>query len=168
MNLRRMLVSGKKPSLDIEKIEADALYDGIFILTTNTKFTPGEIVSRYRDLWQCESGFRTLKSELDLQPLFHRKERRIRSHVLICFIALILKTMLLKKMRVINKEASYNKTLSELKKVQAMYIRIYKMNLVVRTEINNHAKIAFRALGMAFPRKVLKQENTSTIIVRSN
>lgn len=161
-------IEGKKPSLDIEKIEADALYDGIFILTTNTKFTPGEIVSRYRDLWQCESGFRTLKSELDLQPLFHRKERRIRSHVLICFIALILKTMLLKKMRVIDKEASYSKTLSELKKVQAMYIRIYKMNLVVRTEINNHAKIAFRALGMAFPRKVLKQENTSTIIVRSN
>ena len=71
--------------------------------------------------------------------------------------------MLLKKMRVIDKEASYSKTLSELKKVQAMYIRIYKMNLVVRTEINNHAKIAFRALGMAFPRKVLKQENTSTI-----
>ena len=34
--------------------------------------------------------------------------------------------MLLKKMRVIDKEASYSKTLSELKKVQAMYIRIYK------------------------------------------
>ena len=109
-------IEGKKPSLDIEKIEADALYDGIFILTTNTKFTPGEIVSRYRDLWQCESGFPALKSELDLQPLFHRKERRIRSHVLICFIALILKTMLLKKMRIIDKEASYSKTLGELKK----------------------------------------------------
>lgn len=161
-------IEGKKPSLDIEKIEADALYDGIFILTTNTKFTPGEIVSRYRDLWQCESGFRTLKSELDLQPLFHRKERRIRSHVLICFIALILKTMLLKKMRVIDKEASYSKTLGELKKVQAMYLRVYKTNLIVRSEIKEHAKTAFRALGMAFPRKVLRQENSSTIIMRSN
>ncbi len=161
-------IEGKKPSLDIEKIEADALYDGIFILTTNTKLPPGEVVSRYRDLWQCEAGFRTLKSELDLQPLFHRKERRIRSHVFICFIALILKSMLIKKIRTIDKEASYNKTLSELKKIQAMYIRIYKMNLVVRTEIKSHAKIAFRALGMAFPKKVLKQENASTIILRSN
>ena len=71
-------------------------------------------------------------------------------------------------MRIIDKEASYNKTLAELKKVHAMYIRIYKMNLVVRTEIKNHAKIAFRALTMAFPRKVLKQENESTIILRSN
>ena len=76
--------------------------------------------------------------------------------------------MLIKKIRTIDKEASYNKTLSELKKIQAMYIRIYKMNLVVRTEIKSHAKIAFRALGMAFPKKVLKQENASTIILRSN
>ena len=168
-NYKKFLkIEGKKPSLDIEKIEADALYDGIFILTTNTKFTPGEIVSRYRDLWQCESGFRTLKSELDLQPLFHRKERRIRSHVLICFIALILKTMLLKKMRAIDKEASYSKTLGELKKIQAMYLRVYKTNLIVRSEIKEHAKTAFRALGMAFPRKVLRQENSSTIIMRSN
>ena len=168
-NYKKFLkIEGKKPSLDIEKIDADALYDGIFILTTNTKFTPGEIVSRYRDLRQCESGFRTLKSELDLQPLFHRKERRIRSHVFICFIALILKTMLLKKMRAIDKEASYSKTLGELKKIQAMYLRVYKTNLIVRSEIKEHAKTAFRALGMAFPRKVLRQENSSTIIMRSN
>ena len=161
-------IEGKKPRLDLEKIKADALYDGIFILTTNTKLRAGDIVSRYRDLWQCESGFRTLKSELELQPLFHRKERRIKSHVFICFLALIFKSMLLKKMRVIDAEASYNKTIRELKKIHAMYIRIYKMHLVVRTEIHSNAKIAFRALGMAFPKKVLRQENSSTLILRSN
>ena len=161
-------IEGKKPRLDLEKIKADALYDGIFILTTNTKLRAGDIVSRYRDLWQCESGFRTLKSELELQPLFHRKERRIRSHVFICFMALIFKSMLLKKMRVIDTEVSYNKTIRELKKLHAMYIRIYKMHLVVRTEIHSNAKVAFRALGMAFPKKVLRQENSSTLILRSN
>ena len=92
----------------MEKIKADALYDGIFILTTNTKFRAGDIVSRYRDLWQCESGFRSLKSELEIQPLYHRKERRIRSHVFICFIALIFKNMLIKKMRAIDEKASYH------------------------------------------------------------
>ena len=86
-------IEGKNPSLDMEKIKADALYDGIFILTTNTKFRAGDIVSRYRDLWQCESGFRSLKSELEIQPLYHRKERRIRAHVFICFIALIFKNI---------------------------------------------------------------------------
>ena len=81
-------IEGKNPILDIEKIQADALYDGIFILTTNTRFRAEDVVSRYRDLWQCEAGFRSLKSELEIQPLYHRKERRIRSHVFICFIAL--------------------------------------------------------------------------------
>ena len=76
--------------------------------------------------------------------------------------------MLLKKMRAIDAEASYNKTIRELKMLHAMYIRIYKMHLVVRTEIHSNAKIAFRALGMAFPKKVLRQENSSTLILRSN
>ena len=76
--------------------------------------------------------------------------------------------MLLKKIRVIDAEASYHKTIRELKNLHAMYIRIYKMHLVVRTEIQSNAKIAFRALGMAFPKKVLRQENSSTLILRSN
>ena len=71
-------------------------------------------------------------------------------------------------MRVIDEKAAYYKTFSELKKIHAMTIRIYKMTLVIRTEIKNHAKIAFRALAMAFPKKVLRQENSSTIIVRPN
>ena len=83
-------------------------------------------------------------------------------------MALIFKSMLLKKMRVIDTEVSYNKTIRELKKLHAMYIRIYKTHLVVRTEIHSNAKIAFRALGMAFPKKVLRQENSSTLILRSN
>ena len=158
-------IKGEKPYLDQEKIKADALFDGIFILSTNTKLKAGEIVSRYRDLWQCESGFRSLKSELELQPLFHWKERRIRSHVFICFMALIFKNMLLKKMREIDSQVSYIKVLRELKRLRAMTIKIHKTTLVVRTEVKAHAKIAFRALGAAFPKKVLKHENSSKLIV---
>ena len=55
-------IQGSNPTLDLDKIKADALFDGIFILSTNTKLKAGDIVSRYRDLWQCEAGFRSLKS----------------------------------------------------------------------------------------------------------
>ena len=158
-------IQGKTPILDQEKVKADALFDGIFILSTNTKLKAGEIVTRYRDLWQCEAGFRTLKSELELQPLFHRKERRIRSHVFICFMALILKNMLLKKMRKLDDKISYLKTIRELKRLRAMSIKIYKTTLVVRTEIKANTKIVFKALGTAFPKKVLKHENSSQLIV---
>ena len=171
-------IKGEKPSpdpflqngvmtIDQEKIKADALFDGIFILTTNTKLKAKEVVSRYRDLWQCESGFRSLKSELELQPLFHWKERRIRSHVFICFMALIFKNMLLKKMREIDSQVSYLNVLRDLKRLRAMTIKIHKKTLVVRTEVKDNAKIAFRSLKAAFPKKVLKHENSSKIIVIS-
>ena len=142
-------------------------FDGIFILSTNSKLKAGELVSRYRDLWQCESGFPSLKSELELQPLFHWKERRIRSHVFICFMALILKNMLLKKMREIDSQVSYLNVLRDLKRLRAMTIKIHKKTLVVRTEVKDNAKIAFRSLKTAFPKKVLKHENSSKMIVMS-
>ena len=46
-----------------------------------------------------------------------------------------------------------------------MSIRIYKTTLVVRTEIKTNAKTAFKALQTAFPKKVLKHENTSRLII---
>jgi transposase len=160
-------IQGQKPSLDLEKVEADAIFDGIFILTTNTKLKAGDIVSRYRNLWQCEAGFRTLKSELELQPLYHRKERRIRAHVFICFMALVLKQLLIKKLRAQNEKASYSKTMNELNKMHAMSLKVHKTDVTVRTEIGQYAKDAFRALSIGFPKKVLKIENPSTVIIRS-
>ena len=62
--------------------------------------------------------------------------------------------MLIKKIRKIDKKASYHHTLCGLKILREMYIRIYKTKLVVRTEIHSNAKIAFRALGISFCKKV--------------
>ena len=70
-------------------------------------------------------------------------------------------------MREIDSQVSYLKTLSELKRLRAMTIKIHKKTLVVRTEIKANAKIAFRALKAAFPKKVLKHENSSKLIVMS-
>ena len=158
-------IEGQIPILDQQKIDADSVFDGIFVLTTNTSITPSKAVETYRSLWQCEAGFRTLKSELDLQPLFHRKERRIRSHVFICFLALISKNLLLKKLREIDNDASYRKTMTDLKRLQAMSLKIHKSHVTIRSEIGQHAKLAFKALQMAFPKKVLTYTNEELIAI---
>ena len=82
-------------------------------------------------------------------------------------MALIFKNMLLKKMREIDSQVSYIKVLRELKRLRAMTIKILKTTLVVRTEVKANAKIAFRALKAVFPKKVLKHENSSKLIVMS-
>ena len=47
-----------------------------------------EIISHYRNLWRVEHAFRMAKDDLETRPIFHRTEEAIRSHLLICFLAL--------------------------------------------------------------------------------
>ena len=49
-----------------------------------------DIVTYYHDLWRIEQAFRMSKSDLQSRPIFHRTEQAIRSHVLICFMALMM------------------------------------------------------------------------------
>lgn len=65
--------------------------DGKLLLVTNvTDMSAREVVARYKSLADIERGFRVLKSELEIGPVYHRLPERIRAHAAICFIALIL------------------------------------------------------------------------------
>jgi transposase len=88
-----------KAELDLKKIKEDEIHDGVFVLTTNTRLSCLQVVERYKDLWQIEAGFRQLKSELKLGPIYHHKDRRIRAHVMICFMAFCLRVTLYKKLK---------------------------------------------------------------------
>lgn len=52
------------------------------------------VISHYHHLWHIEQSFRMSKSDLETRPVFHRKEDAIRSHVLICFVALMIEKYL--------------------------------------------------------------------------
>ncbi|MBN6742966.1 IS1634 family transposase, partial [Acidithiobacillus sp. MC6.1] len=65
--------------------------DGKLLLVTNVQdLSPEEIVARYKSLADIERGFKVLKSELEIGPVYHRLPDRIRAHAAICFMALIL------------------------------------------------------------------------------
>lgn len=58
------------------------------------ELTNEQVISRYHQLWHVEQSFRMSKSDLQARPIYHQKENPIRSHVLICFVALILEKYL--------------------------------------------------------------------------
>jgi len=58
-------------TLDGAKIEDDARYDGKWVLRTNTDLPTGEAALAYKGLWQVEQAFRTLKTPLELRPIYH-------------------------------------------------------------------------------------------------
>lgn len=77
--------------IDRAAIAADAKLDGKFLLrTSDPTLTAEDIALGYKQLLQVERGWRDLKLHLDLRPVFHRLEDRIRAHVLLCWLALLL------------------------------------------------------------------------------
>jgi transposase len=72
-------------------IVLEANLDGIYVLRTSVKsehLTTANVVRAYKSLSQVEQAFRCLKSvDLQIRPIFHRLEQRVKSHVLLCFLA---------------------------------------------------------------------------------
>ncbi len=77
--------------VDRAKVAAEARLDGKFLLSTSDPDISAEDVAfGYKNLLEAERGFRDLKGILRLRPIFHRLEDRIRAHILICWLALLL------------------------------------------------------------------------------
>ena len=77
-------------AIDESALTRARMMDGKLLLVTNVQdITPEEIVARYKALADIERGFRVMKSEIEIAPIFHRLPDRIRAHAPICFLALI-------------------------------------------------------------------------------
>ena len=72
-------------------IAAEAALDGIYVIRTSvqsTQMSPSEVVAAYKNLCLVEQDFRSLKTiDLDLRPVHHWREDRVRCHVLVCMLA---------------------------------------------------------------------------------
>ena len=78
-------------AIDPAKVEADAAFDGLFVLRTNVKLSPLAVVMRYRQLLSVEQSFLVSKAQMATRPIFHRTDAAIRGHVFCTFLALILR-----------------------------------------------------------------------------
>ena len=77
--------------VDAKAIAAEAKLDGKFLLrSSDPKLSAEDIALGYKQLLAVERGWRDMKQLLDLRPVYHRREDRIRAHVLLCWLALLL------------------------------------------------------------------------------
>ena len=77
--------------LDRAAIKREARLDGRWLLRTSDEtLTAADLAVAYRQLYQVERGWRDLKGALRLRPVFHHREDRIRAHVQLCWLALLL------------------------------------------------------------------------------
>lgn len=86
-------ISGKNQvvGIDEKKIIADSRYDGLkgYITNKNSQLLAEEVILQYHNLWQVEKAFRMSKSDLQERPVYHSKPQRIKAHLTLCFVSLL-------------------------------------------------------------------------------
>ena len=153
---RRFLQLDKQAVVGIDRaaVEKERRFDGKFILVTNTQLDAAEVALAYKDLWRVERGFRCMKSHLDLRPVHHWTEARVRGHVAVCFLALILDTLFRRSLQAAGVEASRSDVLRDLREVRAAIVECGGRNYLARTDLRGHAFHAFRAVGTRPPARL--------------
>jgi hypothetical protein len=148
---RDLITEGTTVWVNEQVFRADARYDGKFVLRTNTSLPPAEVVVAYKQAWHMERAFRTLKSHLDRRPMFHWTDARIRGHVTVCVLALVLEYTLQRLPRDAGCTTSTRTVLADLEPVQAVPLTVNNQAYLCRTPLVGTAATAFRVAGVAVP-----------------
>ena len=100
--------------------EWSALAEGCYLLRTNlTETDPGVLWKRYIQLTEAEWAFRISKDELEIRPIWHHKEPRVKAHILVCFLAYALWKALAQWMRAAGLGDAPRTLLRELSKIKS-------------------------------------------------
>lgn len=148
---RYLKLDGAELRINDKVLQEEARYDGKYVIRTNSDLSPEEAALSYKSLWQVERAFRELKSGLDLRPVYHWTEKRIRGHVMVCFLALVMEVALRRRLKESAEGVRYDDLLLDLSQLKAVEIHLDGRRYLARTELVGHADLAFRALGMRPP-----------------
>jgi len=141
-------------TIDERKIEAEARYDGKWVLQTNTALPAGELALKYKQLWAVEDVFRAMKTVLETRPIYHKCDETIRGHVWCSFLALVLRAELqrrLAQLRGVGAAPEWADIVRDLDALTQTEIEVDGKLFVVRSQARGAAVKAFRACGVALP-----------------
>ncbi len=150
-------------SLNEEKLNQEALYDGIWILTTNcsSEISPKTVSLAYKSLQFVERGFRDLKSNINIRPIFHFKEERIKAHIFLAFLSLIVKWYIINTINPFSHEEGLQ-FIDSMLSVKAIEVD-KSILLYVRTAIDEETIRHMKRLKMKIPGKVLLDKRIKTV-----
>lgn len=125
--------------IDQDKISLDQRHDGLKGYWTNltTDINSHEVIDQYRNLWKVEKAFRMSKSDLLERPIFHRKEKRINGHLLICFSSLLVMRETERLLKEIN--ISLIRAVEILGQVGQGEMRLGKIIMPIESDLNSEA-----------------------------
>lgn len=149
---RYLRAVGKGFVIDQAKVQADAAYDGKWVLRTNTDLGAAEVALKYKQLWMVEEMFRSLKSVLMTRPIWHRTDEAIRGHVFCSFLAMILRKRLQDRIEVSGHyRIGWAQVIRDLDRVVSIALQKDNQRFLLRSEAAGCAGKVFQAAGVALP-----------------
>lgn len=149
-------ITSGKIEIDYSKFKTESIYDGKWVLMTNTEFPAKDIGWHYKGLWRIEKNFKKLKSDIEVGPVYHWTENRIRAHIFVCFLSLAIRNILENKIKGLHKDVTYSEIIDALRTVEIVNVKIKEENMLIRTELPDNASIGFEAVGMRIPPQILE------------
>jgi hypothetical protein len=149
---RRYLKSaGERFEIDEEKIEDEELFDGKWVLRTNTNLPMADVALQYKQLWMVEEIFRTMKSTMETRPIFHKCDETIAGHVFCSFLALLLRKRLQDLITAKGWKLEWADIVRDVDIISKVNVRHDGKSFTIRTETTGVAGKVLQAAGVALP-----------------
>jgi hypothetical protein len=148
---RYVAARGEHFSIDAEKVKAEARYDGLWVLTTNTALPAREVALKYKQLWLVEDAFRSMKSLLATRPIWHKCDETIVGHVFCSFLALLLRKRLQDRLNQKGWTLEWADVIRDVEELVEMEISVQGKGYVIRSEARGVAGKVVKAVGVALP-----------------
>jgi hypothetical protein len=145
------------PRIDAKAITAEERLDGKWLLRcSDPTLSAEDIALGYKQLLEVERGWRDMKQIIDLRPVHHRKEERIRAHVVLCWLALLL-------IRVIETTTgdTWTTVRGELERLHVGTFTGPAGTFRQRTEITTGQRHILAKLDMPHPAKIVELQTPS-------
>ncbi len=137
--------------IDKAKVKEDSRFDGKFLAeTSDDTLSLRDIVFGYKQLNDVEKAFRTLKTTLDLRPNYHSKDQRIRCHIFLCFLALLLARIVENKT-----QKSWTSVRRELGRLYLGELLVEQQRVIQLTELSKEQKEIMNKLGIKEPSTII-------------
>jgi transposase len=142
--------------LDSESVERDEKWDGYYgIQTSEKELSVSKILEAHHTLWRIEESFKIMKSTLEVRPIFHWTEKRIRGHFVVCFMAFLLERTLEIKLKNAEIPASPQNIRDTLNSMQFAEIDLQGNKYLVKTKSEALASQILRLLKIQPPKNII-------------
>ena len=146
---RRYLRELESGGLTIDRgaVRRDERLDGKYVLMTNDLETPAdELALGYRDMWRAERAFRSMKTGLDIEPVYHRKPRRVTAHAHLCVLAYLLTRLAEERTG-----TSWTLLREELERVSLSEVELSEATVYRRKQLTGPERNLWNKCGLEIP-----------------